>query len=60
VWYVGQLGTRSLAALAMVFPMFMLMAMMSAGALGGAVASSVARSIGRGAIERGQALIWPL
>ena len=58
VWYVGQLGTRSLAALAMVFPMFMLMTMMSAGALGGAVASSVARSIGRGAIERGQALIW--
>ena len=58
VWYVGQLGTRSLAGLAMVFPMFMLMTMMSGGALGGAVASSVARAIGRGAIERGQALIW--
>ena len=58
VWYVSQLGTWSLAGLALVFPMFMLMVMMSAGALGGAVASSVARSIGQGAIERGQALIW--
>ncbi len=55
---MGQLGTRSLAGLALVFPMYMLMQMMSGGALGGAVASSVARSIGQGAIERGQALIW--
>jgi MATE family, multidrug efflux pump len=58
VWYVSQLGTLSLAGLALVFPMYMLMQMMSGGALGGAVASSVARSLGQGAIDRGQALIW--
>jgi putative MATE family efflux protein len=58
VWYVSQLGTLSLAGLALVFPMYMLMQMMSGGALGGAVASSVARSIGQGAVDRGQALIW--
>ena len=58
VWYVGQLGTLALAGLALVYPLLMLMNMMSAGALGGAVASSVARSVGRGAIDRGEALIW--
>ncbi|RJQ68204.1 MAG: MATE family efflux transporter [Desulfobacteraceae bacterium] len=58
IWYVGRLGTYSLAGLALVFPLFMLMHMMSAGSLGGAVASAVARAIGRGAIARGQAIIW--
>ncbi|MBU1193880.1 MAG: MATE family efflux transporter [Proteobacteria bacterium] len=58
VWYVGKLGTVSLAGLALVYPLLMLMQMMSGGALGGAVASSVARSIGRGNIARAEALIW--
>lgn len=34
-WYVGQLGTASLASLALVFPFQTLMQMMSAGAIGG-------------------------
>jgi putative MATE family efflux protein len=58
VWYVGHLGTLSLASLALVFPLLMLMQMLSGGALGGAVASSIARSIGAGRIDRGEALVW--
>jgi putative MATE family efflux protein len=58
VWYVGQLGTTSLAAMAFVFPGLMLMQMLSGGAVGGAVASSVARAMGSGQIERAQQLIW--
>ncbi|KJS31495.1 MAG: cation transporter [Desulfatitalea sp. BRH_c12] len=58
VWYVGQLGTVYLAGLALVYPLLMLMQMMSAGALGGAVASSVARAIGKGSIDRAESLIW--
>jgi putative MATE family efflux protein len=55
-WYVGRLGTLSLAGLALVFPMFMLMNMMAAGALGGAIASAVARALGAGQQQRAQAL----
>ncbi|MEH6524610.1 MAG: MATE family efflux transporter [Sneathiella sp.] len=47
-WYVGQLGTAALAGLALAFPMFMLMTMMSAGAMGGAVAGAVAQALGAG------------
>jgi putative MATE family efflux protein len=57
-WYVGRLGTTSLAGIALVFPLLMLMQMLSAGALGGAVASSLARSLGKGRSDRGEALIW--
>jgi putative MATE family efflux protein len=57
-WYVGRLGTISLAGLALVFPLLMLMQMMSAGALGGAVSSALARSVGKRSIDRGEALIW--
>ena len=35
MWFVGQLGIHSLAGLALGFPMFMLMVMLSAGAMGG-------------------------
>lgn len=58
VWYVGQLGTISLAAIALVFPMLMLMQMMSAGALGGAVTSSIARALGAADIQKAQTLVW--
>src|SRR5258706_10476153 len=47
-YYVGRLGTDSLAGLALVFPMVMLMQMTSAGAMGGGVSSAVARSLGAG------------
>ena len=57
-WYIGQLGTTSLAAIALVFPALMLMQMLSGGAIGGAVTSAIARSIGGGDVERAQKLVW--
>ncbi|MDA9434439.1 MATE family efflux transporter [Bradyrhizobium sp. CCBAU 51627] len=47
-YYVGLLGTDALAGAALVFPIFMLMAMMSNGGFGSGVASSVARAVGAG------------
>lgn len=46
--YVGALGIEPLAAMALVFPMIMLMQMMSAGAMGGGVSSAIARALGAG------------
>jgi len=57
-WYIGQLGTVSLAAIALVFPGLMLMQMLSGGAFGGAVTSAIARSLGSGDSARAEALIW--
>lgn len=45
-YYVGYLGTDALAGAALVFPIFMLMTMMSNGGFGSGVASSVARAVG--------------
>ncbi|MGH6628000.1 MAG: MATE family efflux transporter [Burkholderiaceae bacterium] len=45
-WFVGKLGTDALAGMALVFPVVMLMQMMSAGAMGGGIASSIARALG--------------
>src|SRR5215831_2982647 len=45
-YYVGFLGTDALAGAALVFPIFMLMTMMSNGGLGSGVASAVARAVG--------------
>src|SRR5260370_6294528 len=47
-YYVGRLGTESLAGLALVFPMVMLLQMTSAGAMGGGVSSAIARALGAG------------
>lgn len=44
--YVGILGTTPLAAIALVFPMVMLMQMLSAGAMGGGVSSAISRALG--------------
>ena len=46
IFYVSYLGTTALAGVALVFPLVMLMTMMSHGALGGGVASAIARAIG--------------
>ncbi|WP_370152838.1 MATE family efflux transporter [Ferrovibrio sp.] len=54
--YVGLLGTEALAAMALVFPMVMLMQMMSAGAMGGGVSSAVARALGAGDVARANQL----
>jgi putative MATE family efflux protein len=56
--YVGILGTTQLAAIALVFPMIMLMQMLSAGAMGGGVSSAIARALGAGDIERANALAF--
>jgi len=58
VWYVGQLGTVSLAAMALVFPGLMLMQMLANGAMGGAVTSAIAQTIGRGRHADAERLIW--
>src|SRR5260370_27413709 len=47
-FYVSYLGTAALAGVALVFPILMLMTMMSNGGVGGGVASAVARAIGAG------------
>ena len=47
-WFVGQLGTVDLAALALVFPTQMTLGMMSAGAMGGGISSAIARPLGAG------------
>lgn len=44
--YVSRLGTDALIGVSVVFPVWMLMTMMSAGGLGGGVASAVSRAIG--------------
>jgi putative MATE family efflux protein len=58
VWYVGQLGTVSLAAMAFMFPGFMLLQMLAGGSFGGATSSSLARALGAGDTARASALIW--
>src|ERR1700733_1781963 len=57
-YYVGFLGTDALAGAALVFPVFMLMTMMSNGGLGSGVASSVARAIGAGRQQDASALLF--
>jgi putative MATE family efflux protein len=45
-YFVSFLGTDALAGVALVFPVLMLMQMMSNGGIGGGVASAVARALG--------------
>jgi putative MATE family efflux protein len=47
-YFVGELGTDALAGVALVFPVVMLMQMMSAGAMGGGISSAIARALGGG------------
>src|SRR5512132_2286838 len=56
-YFVGQLGTESLAGLALVFPMVMLLQMTSAGAMGGGVSSAVARALGAGNPDAARRLV---
>jgi len=48
IYFVGRLGTDPLAGVALVFPIVMLMQMMSAGAMGGGISSAIARALGAG------------
>jgi putative MATE family efflux protein len=45
-YFIGKLGTDALAGVALVFPLVMLMQMMSAGAMGGGISSAIARALG--------------
>jgi len=47
-YFVARLGTDALAGVALVFPVLMLMQMMSAGAMGGGISAAIARALGAG------------
>lgn len=55
--FVGRLGLDSLAGLALVFPLMMLMQQMANMAMGGAIAAAIARAIGGGRHEDAAALV---
>ncbi len=57
-YFTGRVGTEGLAGVALVFPILMLMQMMSAGAMGGGVSSAVARALGAGDVARAERLAW--
>jgi putative MATE family efflux protein len=54
--YVGLLGKIPLAAMALVFPLVMLMQMFSSGAMGGGVSSAISRAHGARQPDRARAL----
>ncbi|MBB6558557.1 putative MATE family efflux protein [Acidovorax soli] len=56
-YFVGKLGTDALAGMALVFPVVMLMQMMSAGAIGGGVAAAIARALGARRRDDADALV---
>jgi len=56
-WWVSHLGTDALAGMALVFPIVMLMQMVSAGAMGGGISSAVARALGAGRRDEADALV---
>lgn len=45
-WFVSRLGADALAGMALVFPGFMMMQMLSGGAMGGGISSAIARALG--------------
>lgn len=56
-WWVSRLGTDALAGMAVVFPGFMMMQMLSAGAMGGGISSAIARALGANRQADAQALV---
>src|SRR2546421_5396663 len=56
-YFVSFLGTSAIAGVSLVFPLFMLMAMMSNGGVGGGVSSAVARARGAGRAADADALV---
>jgi MATE family, multidrug efflux pump len=57
-WWVSRLGVDALAGMALVFPGFMMMQMLSAGAMGGGISSATARALGGGRRTDADALVW--
>lgn len=58
VFYIGYLGTASLAGAALVFPLQVLMVTIAAGGFGGGVGSAIARALGGGRVDDAQELLW--
>src|SRR3546814_7657245 len=58
-YFVGKLGTDALAGVTLVFPVLMLMPMMSACAMGGGISSSIARVLGCGRRADADAPVQP-
>ena len=56
-WWISRLGTDALAGMAVVFPVVMLMQMMSQGAMGGGISSAIARALGAGRQQDANALV---
>lgn len=56
-WFVSRLGTDALTGMALVFPGYMMMQMLSGGAVGGGISSAVARALGAGRRADADALV---
>src|SRR5213082_335361 len=56
-YFIGKLGTDALAGVALVFPVVMLMQMLSAGAMGGGISSAIARALGGARRDDADALV---
>ncbi len=54
--YVGRIGVAALGGIALAFPLFMLMQMLSAGAMGGTISGAISRALGAGNRDLAQAL----
>jgi putative MATE family efflux protein len=57
-YFIAKLGLDALAGMALVFPLFMLLQMVSAGAMGGGILSAIARALGAGRQDRANELVW--
>jgi putative MATE family efflux protein len=57
-YFVGKLGTDALAGMALVFPLLMMIQMVSAGAMGGGILSAVARALGSDRREDANKVVW--
>lgn len=57
-YFISFLGTEALAGVTLVFPVLMLMQMMSNGGIGGGVSSAIARAIGANRHADANALVW--
>ena len=58
IYIIGRLGTEALAAIALVFPLLILVQTMSGGPLGGAITASIARALGHGNRDNAERLVW--
>src|SRR5277367_1713229 len=57
-YFVAKLGLDALAGMALVFPLYMLLQMVTAGAMGGGILSAVARALGSRRRDRANELVW--